>query len=1213
MPTAASAVAAGASVPTHPSGHLVSGGVHPGAGDAVAHAFQEHGKEADAGSLSRVGQAFGAGSLAVGGFQTAQGAVIRPSASALAHAGRMLEDLRGGDGLPAQQIPVHSGAKRASDFPPQGHIETAPKRPATGQGQSCREAASAGAPGRVLLGKSLGAYTPSRQSMAQTQRVSAQQKPSSPALHDQPATKRDSCHRLRGESSARVPIESTPLKTDASLFSCGSPISFVSQTQVSWCQESLKNTVLESSDVPKDRQASRNWHTWDSPPSDRMNVSSRSHASHEACLAGGARDVGGVGSVSSERSHSNTGCAQSGANRRVAGIRASSTPPRTPEEEEEEEEEEYPTGLPDSTSCMILPAARAQDPTCTGPGAPSSHHSIEQQSDRSVCGTSDRKPLHNAAGWAGLMPSFAIEGNSGGGHGGARSAGWAESMPRLKGEVNSVGGHGGEGHGLPFAVGYSKGRNISYSKWRNLGLPSACVDLFIAKGIREPYDWQVDMLTSDALLKERNFVYALPTSAGKSFVAEVTLLRKLLQYVMRPRNRWDMSMKPCKCLLVMPFVSLCQEKKEELEIFGDRLGFLVEAFYNHMGKFPLPPRTHQLCVCTIEKADRLVMSLIEAGRAEELGLVLVDEIHFIGADSRGSLLEMMLSKLRQFCPRVHIVGMSATLPNLDDMKKWLGAESWDGNRTARPVRLEEHVVCGGELISKDSKVKRLPSPTVDDPDGIVRLVTESIAGPRGAGDGSVLIFCPTIKDSQKLAQKLAGAFELAGNRNASSVQGCVSASVQLPPGLHETIHDKRLKVVDRLRAGDGSEASCMLPNCVRHGVAFHNSALSREERKLIETAFKEGTLNVLASTSTLAAGVNLPAGRVIITKPLLGIEPLKAATYKQMVGRAGRAGFGHITGESFLMCKPAELERCKELMWNGPPEVRSQLMAPVCRLGDKSSSSSSCGSAKAKCDAVPQQYPDVFLRAVLCFVAAGRLPYKGTSGGMTSAAEVAGPFGRDGVEVRQVQSFIRSTFFGVVWERVEKATGRTPDAATIHISPFPSTAVARVTAGSGPTGTESSVDAGAHQARKSLDDIVADAIAQLQEKKLIVQNQSPDRSPASDSAGGLQPHQHALQAVGAAASVSDATAAVVRDVQHPTNRMHATWLGRAIYLSGLEVDVGIEVGAYLEDARRQGLILVDQLHLLFLITPCQLDAERIFAGGQFWTVLGRMWVSLFLG
>ena len=88
---------------------------------------------------------------------------------------------------------------------------------------------------------------------------------------------------------------------------------------------------------------------------------------------------------------------------------------------------------------------------------------------------------------------------------------------------------------------------------------------------------------------------------------------------------------------------------------------------------------------------------------------------------------------------------------------------------------------------------------------------------------------------------------------------------------------------------------------------------------------------------------------------------------------------------------------------------------------------------------------------------------------------------------------------------------------------------------------------------------------------------------------------------------------MIGDVQHPPNQMHATWLGRAIYLSGLEVDVGIEVSAHLEDARRQGLILVDQLHLLFLITPCQLDAERIFAGGQFWTVLGRMWVSLFSG
>jgi replicative superfamily II helicase len=85
--------------------------------------------------------------------------------------------------------------------------------------------------------------------------------------------------------------------------------------------------------------------------------------------------------------------------------------------------------------------------------------------------------------------------------------------------------------------------------------------------------------------------------------------------------------------------------------------------------------------------------------------------------------------------------------------------------------------------------------------------------------------------------------------------------------------------------------------------------------QVIEDAYRKRVLSVIVATSTLGAGINLPAARVIFRSINAGGRPMEIASYRQMAGRAGRAGQAQY-GESFLIARwdhkrmqPARLEK----------------------------------------------------------------------------------------------------------------------------------------------------------------------------------------------------------------------------------------------------------------------------------------------------------------
>ncbi|CAH9090445.1 unnamed protein product [Cuscuta epithymum] len=448
---------------------------------------------------------------------------------------------------------------------------------------------------------------------------------------------------------------------------------------------------------------------------------------------------------------------------------------------------------------------------------------------------------------------------------------------------------------------------LDLSNW----LPPEICSTYKRKGIAKLYPWQVDCLQVDGVLENKNLVYCASTSAGKSFVAEILMLRRIL-------SRGKMA------ILVLPYVSICAEKADHLEVLLEPLGKHVRSYYGNQGGGTLPKDT-SVAVCTIEKANSLINRLLEEGRLSELGIIVIDELHMVGDRNRGYLLELLLTKLRYAAGEgntesssgessgmssgkadpaqgLQIVGMSATLPNVAAVANWLDAALYQTD--FRPVPLEEYIKVGNTIYNRKMEIVRTLPKTAElggkDPDHIVELCNEVVQ------DGhSVLIFCSSRKGCEATARHVAKYLKFlispCNKDTEFDIDSAIDALRRSPAGLDPILEET-------------------LPA----GVAYHHAGLMLEERETVESCYRKGLVRVLTATSTLAAGVNLPARRVIFRQPRIGYDFIDGTRYMQMSGRAGRTGID-TKGESVLICKQDEVKRILRLLNDSCPPLHSCL------------------------------------------------------------------------------------------------------------------------------------------------------------------------------------------------------------------------------------------------------------------------------------------------
>jgi helicase len=420
-----------------------------------------------------------------------------------------------------------------------------------------------------------------------------------------------------------------------------------------------------------------------------------------------------------------------------------------------------------------------------------------------------------------------------------------------------------------------------------LPLDAGLVDALRQRGVRKLFPPQEEAVKA-GILDGRSIVLCTATASGKSLLAEIVAVKTALEGRM--------------AIYAVPLKALAYEKLVHFSHYGGLARVGVST-----GDFGFEDRKldeYEVIVMTYEKLDSVLRQ--RPGWLGSVGAVIIDEVHYLGDPKRGPVLESIVAKLKHLRLRAQFVGLSATVGNTGEVAEWLGAalvtSSW------RPVPLREGVYHNGEIVFADGARRRVAVSG----EAEVALALDAVLG-----GGQALVFTNSRSSTVRLARAIA------------------SAIASHPSRLVDAAEAHRL-AEEVARASSSKIIGRELAEVVRRGVAFHNAGLELEVRRLVEEGFRRGVIKVAVATTTLAAGVNLPARRVVVASherydPAVGREEIPVLEYKQMAGRAGRPGLDPY-GEAVIVARSKrELEYLMVRYVRGGVEpVKSHILSEPC-------------------------------------------------------------------------------------------------------------------------------------------------------------------------------------------------------------------------------------------------------------------------------------------
>lgn len=427
----------------------------------------------------------------------------------------------------------------------------------------------------------------------------------------------------------------------------------------------------------------------------------------------------------------------------------------------------------------------------------------------------------------------------------------------------------------------------------------------------------------------RAVVINLPTSSGKTLIAEYKILQALNQF--KAQGGWVAYLAPTKALVNQVFNQL----KRDLGSIGIKVekasgAIDLDGFEQHLVKENGNHTDFDILVTTYEKMNLLVRQGLGTSHERSLVLTVVDEAHNIEEASRGLNLEFLLSTIKNDCEEANFLLMTPDIANSAEISSWLAGDRghvinleldwWQPNErvvgavevkgqgrnydiTLRPLHTDKGTYEIGETIQMVEYINA--SLTKTQVTGSKSRISSSLALGILDVNAPIIILASSPSETYNIAEKL---------YNDS-------------PAIDE--EDEDVDLLLRLVKSELGE-DFPLAKYLEKRIAVHSSALPDDIRFLIEDLMANEKLQVIIATTTIAQGINFPVSAVIVGSynyPFSGAMPVR--DFWNLAGRVGRAGQESMGWVGMAVRNERDLIEVTNYVQKASDELHSQLVNAI--------------------------------------------------------------------------------------------------------------------------------------------------------------------------------------------------------------------------------------------------------------------------------------------